>query len=243
MKDRAMDDILKQAALAPQTVNPALLDQAAASIGNSFLPVRPLPPSWAMESGLIAIAVAIAMAGAAKAGFFGILKLNFFERMIVFSALSILIFLAASAWVSENIPGSKRRLSSSALLGVTIFGILAVFGVLFRNYETHRFLSSGLICLRLGLLHAIPTAFLGWLILRRGYAVNAVASGLVAGILAGLAGVTMLELHCPNFQALHVLIWHTAVIPVSAAAGAFLAWMLAGRSTSKQSIFAGSKEL
>jgi hypothetical protein len=233
MKESNMDEILKQAARAPQTVNPALLDRVAASMGDSLTPVRPLPPSWAMESGLIAIAVAIAIAGAAKAGFFGVLKLNFSERMIVFPALGLLIFLAASAWVSENIPGSKRRFTPGTLLGVTIFGLLAIFGVLFRNYQTHHFLSAGLICLQVGLLHAIPTAILGWLILRRGFAVNAVASGLVGGTLAGLAGVAMLELHCPNFQALHVLIWHTGVIPVSAAVGALLAWMLSSRSTSK----------
>jgi hypothetical protein len=36
----------------------------------------------------------------------------------------------------------------------------------------------------------------------------------------------MLELHCPNFQALHILIWHVAVVPMSAAAGALLGRML-----------------
>jgi hypothetical protein len=47
----------------------------------------------------------------------------------------------------------------------------------------------------------------------------------VAGTLAGLAGVTMLELHCPNFEALHVMLWHTAVVPASGAAGALLGWL------------------
>jgi hypothetical protein len=232
MKDSNVDEILKQAARAPQTVSPDLLDRVAASLGESLTPVRPLPPSWAMESGLIAIAVAIAVAGAAKLGFFGVLKLSFFERIIIFPALGVLIFLAASAWVSENIPGSKRRLAPGTLLGVSVFGLLAIFGVIFRNYHTQRFLSAGLICLKIGLLDAIPAAILGSLFLRRGFAVNAVASGLVGGTLAGLAGVAMLELHCPNFQALHVLIWHTSVIPVSAAAGAFLGWLFARRSSS-----------
>ncbi len=232
MNEKNMDDFLKQAAGDSEAVSPALLDRVAAHIGNSLPAVRPLPPSWVMEFGLILIAVAVAMAGAAKAGFFGVLKLNFFERMLVFPALGILIFLAASAWVSESIPGSKRRFTPGALLGLAIFAMLAIFGVLFRNYQTHRFLSAGLNCLGAGLFYAIPTAFMGWLILRRGFAVNAVASGLIGGTLAGLAGVAMLELHCPNFQAPHVLIWHTSVIPVSAAGGAFLAWVLARRSTS-----------
>ena len=46
------------------------------------------------------------------------------------------------------------------------------------------------------------------------------------GTLAGLAGVTMIELHCANFQALHVMLWHTAVILLSAVTGALLAWLL-----------------
>jgi len=78
------------------------------------------------------------------------------------------------------------------------------------------------VCLTAGLLHAIPAALASRLILRRGFAVNAVAAGLVSGTLAGLAGVTMLELHCANLEALHVMLWHTAVIPVSGAAGALL---------------------
>jgi hypothetical protein len=36
----------------------------------------------------------------------------------------------------------------------------------------------------------------------------------------------MLELHCPNFQAAHILVWHTGVVPVSAALGALLGWEL-----------------
>jgi hypothetical protein len=59
---------------------------------------------------------------------------------------------------------------------------------------------QGVVCLSAGLLHAIPAALASWLLLRRGFAVNPVAAGLVAGTLAGLAGVTMLELHCANLK-------------------------------------------
>jgi hypothetical protein len=61
----------------------------------------------------------------------------------------------------------------------------------------------------------------GWL-LRRGFAVNPPAAWFAAGALAGLAGVTMLELHCANFEAPHIIVWHIAVIPLSALIG-FLA--------------------
>ncbi len=108
--------------------------------------------------------------------------------------------------------------------GAGSLALLAVFAVLFHDYRTDHFVSQGIVCLTAGLLHAIPAGLASWLLLRRGFAVNSVAAGLVAGTLAGLAGVTMLELHCANFEALHVMLWHTAVMPVSAAAGALLGW-------------------
>lgn len=221
-----MDEILKQPSRAQETVDPALLARISATLGSSLAPVRPLPPFWAMELGLICISIAVAVAGAAKAGFFGVLKLDFLQRMTIFPALGILIFFSASAWVSENIPGSRRRFTPGALLGITVLGMLAIFAVLFRDYQTHHFIAAGLVCLAVGLLHAIPTAFLGWLVLRRGFAVNSVTSGLVAGTLAGLAGLAMLELHCPNFEAPHILVWHLAVVPVSAAVGALMGKIL-----------------
>jgi hypothetical protein len=114
----------------------------------------------------------------------------------------------------------------AVLVGIGSLSLLGVFALLFRDYHTDHFVSAGITCLVIGLLHALPAALASWLLLRRGFAVNPVASGLVGGALGGLAGLTMLELHCTNFQALHVLVWHTAVVPLSGAAGALLAWTI-----------------
>ncbi len=232
MKDKEIDEILEQAAQTPYDVDPALLDRVSASIGTSLSPVHPLPPTWVLAGSVAVIAVAIAIAGAARAGFYGIEKLGTAERALIFPALAVFLWLAAAAWVSENIPGSLRRVSSFVLLLICTLAMLAVFAALFRDYRTDHFVSAGIACLFTGLLHAVPTALFGWLVLRRGLAVDSVAAGVAAGTLAGLAGITMLELHCPNFQATHILIWHTAVLPVSAAAGALLAWMLSFRTSS-----------
>jgi hypothetical protein len=104
--------------------------------------------------------------------------------------------------------------------------LLGVFALLFRDYQVSHFVSVGMKCLITGTIHAIPAGLLSWLLLRRGFAVNSVSAGLAAGALAGLAGVGVLELHCVNFQAAHVLVWHTAVVPLSAALGALMAWAL-----------------
>lgn len=79
-----------------------------------------------------------------------------------------------------------------------------------------------------GLLHGIPAGLLWWL-LRRGYAVNAVVAGPASGVLAGLAGITLLELDCTNFETFHLLVWHTLVVPLSGAVGAIIGWVLRDR--------------
>lgn len=223
MRDWEIDEILKQAAQAPHDVDPAVLDHVARSIGSSLGPVRPLPPAWVLAGVLVLICAAVALAGAARLGLYGIQKLSVLEAALVFPVLAILICLAATAFVGEMIPGSRRRVAPGFLLGAGSLALLAVFAVLFRDYRTERFVSQGVACLTAGLLHAIPAALASWLLLRRGFAVNSIAAAVAAGTLAGLAGATMLELHCANFEAPHVMLWHTAVMPLCAAAGALLA--------------------
>jgi hypothetical protein len=81
---------------------------------------------------------------------------------------------------------------------------------------------AGLACLIAGLVNAIPIGLAGWWLLRRGFSVNPKDAAIAAGTLAGLGGILMLELHCPNFQLAHLLVWHTAVVPVSAALAVLL---------------------
>jgi Negative regulator of sigma F len=226
MKDTEIDARLEKAARAPHQVARALLTRVADSMKASIVPVRPLPPTWLLVGSLVFICAAIGLAGAFRAGFYGIERMSLLERTLIFSTLGALAFVAGQQFVSELIPGSRQRLSPRFMLGVGSVALLGVFALLFRDYHTDHFLTQGVACLLTGLLHAIPAALASWLLLRRGFAVNAVAAGLAGGTLAGLAGVTMLELHCSNFQALHVLVWHTAVVPSSAAGGALVAWAL-----------------
>ena len=230
MTDREIDNILTQGALAPHNVEPELLDRLAASLGSTIVPVRPLPPVWLISLGLVLIGAAVALAGAARLGFNGLLKLNGVERAMIFPALAICLWLSATAAVRARIPGSRRLAAPETLLALDSLALIAIFAILFHDYHVVHFVHAGLVCLAAGLLFAIPAALAGWLLLRRGFAVNAGAAGLAAGTLAGLAGVSMLELHCANFQALHVMVWHSAVLPVSGTAGALLAWFLRSRS-------------
>jgi hypothetical protein len=224
-----IDEALERAARAPHAVQPELLKRIADAMQPTLVPVRPLPPSVVLAGVLVLAVALVALAGAARAGFQGFEALGLVSRVVIFAALALLACAAAGAMVAEWIPGSSRRLTAGGLLGVTCAALLGVFALLFHDYRTEHFVAAGLSCLFTGLLHATAAAVLAWWVLRRGFALNPVSAGLAAGVLGGLAGVTLLELHCPNFEALHVLIWHTLVVPASAAAGAALGWALRGR--------------
>lgn len=229
MNDQEIDDVLHKAARAPHAVEPAVLARITDSIHSSLHPVRPLPPSWILTTGLVLICAAVALAGAWRAGFYGVEKLGGWERVAIFSTLAVLGSIAAGEFVGQLLPGSRRRLAAQTLLALSCVLLIGLFGLLFHDYHTDRFVQTGAICLLTGVLHAIPAAFLsGWL-LRRGFAVTPVSAGLVGGILGGLTGVTLLELHCPNFEAPHLLVWHVAVVPVSGAIGALAGWVLSTR--------------
>jgi hypothetical protein len=235
IKDEEIDEFLKNAAQLPDDFDPRLLDSIAASVKSSLRPVRPLPPVWLLTSGLVSVCACISLAGALHSGFFGIARMDWPERWLVFSTLAALACLAASALVHQMMPASRHRLAPAALLPLVIVALLAVFAFLFRDGHTDHFVSAGIACLLTGLMYAIPAGLLGWWLLRRGFAVRPVSAGLSAGTLAGLAGLGMLELHCQNFQAAHILVWHTAVVPVSAALGACVGWALRFRARSGRS--------
>lgn len=230
VKDEEIDDALIKAGQVSLDLKPETLQRVSGSIKASLRPVRPLPPTWILAGELVLGCAAVSLLGAARAGFFGFDKMDILERSLIFPALVLVAWLAGIVFVGQMIPGSLRRFSPGALLASGSLGLFCLFAFLFHDYTTDHFVSVGIVCLLTGLLHAIPAALLSWLLLRRGFALNSVSAGLAAGTLGGLAGVAMLELHCPNFQAAHILVWHTAVVPLSGAVGALVAWALRFRA-------------
>jgi len=217
VKDKEIDELLA----APNRVDPSLLDRVSTSIGASLQPVRPMAPAWMLASVLWLLAAGIAVVSASALGMYGIQKLNGAEMGTIFPALGIFTWLAALLSVAAMTPGGMRW-NPARLLLIILLAWIALDAILFRDYQMDFFVRQGIPCLRAGLIVAIPAGVASWLVLRRGFAVDAGAAGLAAGALAGFAGLIMLEIHCPNLHAMHVMVWHTAVIPVSALAGTLL---------------------
>ena len=214
-----IDRAIERAAGQARTVDPAAVDRISRTLTSSLRPVRPIGPPWLQTASLVAMLAAIAVLGAARLGFFGLFKLSAPQSAAIFLTLSGAACLAAAASVAAMTPGARRMVDPGMLLVSGIFAPLGVFALVFRDYSLGRFVAQGVACLKVGLLDVIPAALLAAVILRRGYAVNRAAAGVATGTLAGLAGLTMLELHCPNLRAPHVMLWHVAPVPLGALAG------------------------
>jgi hypothetical protein len=223
MAEENIDDLLRSAASAPNAVDPAILERISGRIGSSIKPVRPLAPAWQLSAGVFFVCMLVAIAGAELLGMHGVRSMSLLQIALIFPVLAVSTWIAAVSSVRVMTPGSAPLISSYWLpvWGSVLLAVL--FAALFPDHGMTRFVPSGLVCLKAGLLHAIPAGLACWLLLRRGYAVNRLAAGVVIGALASSAGITMLELHCANFELLHIAVWHTAVLPVAAAGGALLA--------------------
>lgn len=226
MTDHEIDKRLAGAAYPARGVSPAVLDRITVALHSSLKPVRALSGPGLLVSGVLLICAVIALAGAVRGGLFGFKAMGIAARISVLCALAALGGLTAKEFVSQWIPGSRRYLTPQSLVALASGVLLVVFGLQFSDYRIEHFFSAGIICLGAGVIHAIVAACLAAWFLRRGCALNLITAGAVAGTLGGISGVAMLELHCPNLEAAHVLVWHVAVVPVSAVAGALVGWMV-----------------
>ncbi len=217
MTPEDIDAILERAA-DESVVDPAVVERAKRPILASLRPVRPMPPSWVIAAGLLAVLLVTAFLGVASLGAYGVRKLSGMDRAAIFAALGAASCFAAIASAREMRPAGGRRIGGW-VLGIATLCMLALFAALFHDYGMQKFVKQGIPCLAAGSLFAAVAAIGITIILRRGFVLNTATAGLAAGTLAGLAGLTVLELHCVILNAMHIMVWHVAVVVLSATAG------------------------
>lgn len=202
--------------------------RAEAAILRDLRPVPAMAPDWQHALILVLLFVAAAVDSAAFLGMAGLRALAGPERAIICAALLGAGWLGAVACARLMRPGAGRNLGPlSWAVACTLAA--GVFAVLFRGYDTAHLVEEGIPCLKAGLLIAAPTGFAIALLLRRGYVLDWGAAGLAGGTVAGLAGLGMLELHCPNLKAIHVMVWHVAVVAISGGLGFVFGRLARGR--------------
>jgi len=195
------------------------LQQIESRILAGLKPVKPLPPAPVLVLALVFALMVVAAAGSRALGVAGWQALSPLQRLAIFSALALTAGLLASSVIQQIVPGA-RLLVSPYLLVVAVLGVmLGICAALFHPHPEASFVSTGLVCLRIGVECATSAALLFWLLLRRGTILSPMLTGVTAGALAGLSGLTVLEIFCPNLNEYHILVWHLGAVLASVAAG------------------------
>jgi hypothetical protein len=127
--------------------------------------------------------------------------------------------MAAFSLARAYVPGSRVLAPVERWVPGLLAILAAIFALVFEAHPETAFVETGLVCLRIGLECAGAVGVIAWLVARRGAALNPVAAGALSGALAGLSGLALLEIFCPNLNEYHVLVWHLGSVMASAAMG------------------------
>ena len=195
------------------------IERMAAMLSKDLAPVQPLARASVFLVGLALVFLVSVALGSWLLGTNGWRQLGTVQKIAVLLPQSACAGLLASSLVRLMVPGSTHPISP-ALLPVGELTILVVaIHFTFSPHPESRFIASGIDCMRTGLTYAVPAAAAFWLLLRRGAILAPVLTGATAGGLAGLAGMGVLDMRCPNSNAYHILIWHVGVALVAMAGG------------------------
>ena len=204
-------------------VDASQIDHLQNMILENLDPVRRLLPSWGFLSAFLFVFAALSYAGVLYLGPYDWFVLMPAQKIAVFSTLAASAGLLAFSLVKQMVPGQKS-LFRPGLLPIGLFVLLClVIASVFQVRTDPHFLRSGEACLKAGIPYAIPAAFVFWLLLRRGVILSSRAIGATAGMLAGLVSTTVLEVHCPNSNVWHILVWHVGFALLGLIAGLFIA--------------------
>jgi hypothetical protein len=200
-----------------------LLRRIQANILEDLTPIQPLAPSRIFFFDCPIILLSVVAVGALLLGMNGWAALSIEQRIAVFVPLAASTVLLTMSMVRQMVPGSKHIFAPAALLVAILVVLMMALAVTFRSQPESALLASGVTCMKNGLTYSMPAGFLlWWLIVRRGAILYPKLVGAVAGALAGLAGLSVLEVNCPNLNVFHILVWHGGVVAVGSLGGGLL---------------------
>jgi hypothetical protein len=141
------------------------------------------------------------------------------QTTTILSTLAIGTAWLVYSLVNQMAPGSRHRIPPALLaVGITIL-VAMVMAVLFQVQQEENFWGNAWACIRAGTFVGALAALPFWLVLRRGAILSPHMTGAAAGLLAGRAGTSMLEIHCPILDVRHILLSHLGVMILCALAG------------------------
>ncbi len=211
------------------------LKQIESAVVADLKPVRPLAPASVYVAAFAGIFIAAcAISWRYVLGQHGWEALSNLQRSLVFTPLVAAAALLVFSVVRQMTPAGKYTRVTALLAAGLFLLMLLLMPVIFHPMPESQFGYDAWVCFRAGMLFAIPTGVLFWLLLLRGAALSPALTGATAGALAGLAGLAVLEIHCPNLNVYHIVAAHISVALVCAIAGFVFSSVTFRRWTSNQ---------
>jgi hypothetical protein len=106
------------------------------------------------------------------------------------------------------IPGARQPISPAIAIAAACAIFITAALLIFPHARDLEFVHRGMLCWARGVISAMIAAALFIPILRRSAWLNPLGLSAAAGFAAGLSGVTVLEICCPNLDGAHVAVWH-----------------------------------
>jgi len=205
--------------VAVESLPPVTLQQIAEGIATNLRPVSPVAPAGYFFAAFSGVFVSIVAFFVYRMGALAIAVMTPLETVAILTALAVSTGLLAYSLVHQMIPGSHYRISPRLLpVGIAV-SLTIMIAVLFQFQHEQNFWGHAWPCIRAGIPIGVLAAVPFWLILRRGAILFPAMTGATTGLLAGLVGTSVLEIHCPNLDAWHILVSHLGVAMLCALAG------------------------
>jgi hypothetical protein len=190
------------------------------NITSELKPVRPLRPPGYFLAALGLVFVLIVTSAVYHLHAYAVDVKSWLQMAAMYPALVVCAALVALSLVRQMTPGSRHWIPPAVLPIAVGLLLIAIAVLTFRVQSEKDFIGWGQACLKTGAGWAAPSAILFWFPLRRGAMLSPRLAGGTAGMLAGLVGMSVLELHCPNTNLMHILMFHLAHV----VGGAFIGY-------------------
>jgi hypothetical protein len=181
--------------------------------------VKPPAPVRHIFVSLVVVFIVLVVLMAYRLGAFGIAAMNPSQLARILGAIVISSGLLIYSLLRQIVPGSRHRISPRLLPMGVVVSLILVTSVSFQFQYEANFWTRGWVCLGLGLPIAGLAALPLGIVLRRGAVLYPAMTGAVTGLIAGLVGTSVLQIHCPNLDVWHIVVWHLGVAVVCSIAG------------------------
>ncbi len=192
----------------PVEISPEIQARITERIVTGLRPVSPLPSNPVLIAWLLLLTAIAITAGAWWLGQAGWHALAPWQSVTIFSLLSGSTLLMAHVVTQQMVPGARQRIAPLLAITAVFVSILIAILLLFPYKHDPDFVPTGLKCWERGLAAGTGAALLFFPVLRRGAWLSPLKLGAATGCLAGLSGLTVLEIYCPYLDRGHIGFWH-----------------------------------